>query len=530
MNESFDYVVVGGGSAGCIAASELADDPSVSVLLLEAGPAAEDHPETLHADGYKDAFVNDEVIWERFTVPQKHSAGQRFFVGSGSTLGGSGSVNGMVYTRGAKQDYDEWPEGWRWDDVVPSFEQIESKLRLNRRPPTRWTEACISAATACGFSRREDLNNGDLSDVIGYEWMSYEGDRRRSSYVAFIKDNPRPNLHVRPRSKVHRIVLNDSGRACAVEGEFGGVRQRIDVQREIVMAAGALETPKLLMVSGIGPSQALRAVGVDVLRDAPGLGVGLHDHPNVPLFFTAREQIDCMYPQLYSFFRTNPTAPLPEGQSDTCYVFWPAPSAMKQAVQRMLPGKVLPASLYDGPLKQAIRSGVGLAFSSETVRKAVEHLYGIVVILGKPFSRGSVRLGSSDPTAPAIVDPAYFSDPRDMETMVAGVQKARTLSRSGGLGAWKSRELMPGPWNRSAKSIASWVTKNAITTYHYAGTCRMGENGTSSCDTRLRLRGVEGIRIADASAIPTTPVSALNAPSMLVGYRAAHMIRQERAH
>lgn len=523
----YDYVVVGGGSAGCIAAAELAEDPNVTVLMLEAGPAAEDHPETLHADGYKDAFINDAVFWERFTTPQRHSGGQRFFVGTGSTLGGSGSVNGMVYTRGAKQDYDEWPEGWRWDDVVSDFEAIEGKLRPRRRPPTEWTEACISAATACGFSRREDLNDGDLSDVIGYEWMTYEGDRRRSSYVAFIKDHPKPNLHVWPRSLVHRIVLDEQHRACAVEAKTGDSLQRIEVTREVVMAAGALETPKLLMVSGIGPSQTLRAAGVTVVRDIPGIGVGLHDHPNVPLFFTSREPVDCNYPQLYSFYRTNPAASLPEGQSDTCYVFWPARSAMKQAMQRMLPGKVLPPPLYDGRLKQIVRDGVGLAFGSSSVRKAVDHLYGIVVILGKPCSRGSVRLASSDPTAAAIVDPGYFSDPRDMETMVQGVTMARRLSRSGGLAALNSHELMPGPWNQGDKAVSRWVEKNAITTYHFAGTCQMGTNGASVCDDRLRLRGVSGIRIADASAIPTTPVSALNAPSMLVGYRAAKFIRQE---
>ena len=199
MSERFDYVVVGGGSAGCIAAGRLAEDPASRVLLLEAGPAAEDHPETLHADGYKYAFVNDEVIWERFSAPQAHAANHRIFVGSGTVLGGSGSVNGMVYTRGAKDDYAEWPEGWRWDDVVPDFEKIEAKLRPRRRAPTRWTEACISAAVTCGFQRSEDLNDGELGNVVGYEWMAYEGDRRRSSYVAFIKDaGERANLSVRP--------------------------------------------------------------------------------------------------------------------------------------------------------------------------------------------------------------------------------------------------------------------------------------------------------------------------------------------
>lgn len=526
---TFDYVVVGGGSSGSIAAAELARDPDVSVLLLEAGPAAEEYPETLHADGYKEAFINDNVFWERFSTPQRHCGDQRVFMGTGSVLGGSGSVNGMVYTRGSVADYAEWPTGWSWTDVVPHFEALEEKLRPRRRPPTRWTEACISAATSDDFRFSEDLNDGDLGNVVGYEWMSYEGDRRRSSYVAFISDAPPlPNLTIRTRAKLHRIVFDESKRAVAVQYDDDGTLTEAAIGREVVMCAGALETPKLLMLSGLGADQALRFAGVPQIAELGGIGQNLHDHPNVPLFFTSRGKVDCQYPQLYSFLRTNESTDLPQGQSDTCYVFWPAPSAMKQAVQRMLPGMVLPESLYDGPLKHAVRGAVGAAFKVPVVPKFVDHLYGIVVILGKPYSRGSVRLASSDPTAQAVLDPAYFSDARDMETMVKGVRKARTLAKRGGLGAWNSKELMPGFWNRSDEALAKWVSKNAITTYHFAGTCRMGEDEAAVTDPRLRLRGVSGVRIADASAIPVTPVSALNAPSMLVGLRAARFMEEER--
>ncbi|MCB9718494.1 MAG: GMC family oxidoreductase N-terminal domain-containing protein [Myxococcales bacterium] len=530
MSETYDYVVVGGGSAGCIAAAQLAEDPQVRVLLLEAGPRAEDHPETLSADGYKHAFINDEVIWERFTSPQPHAGGQRIFAGTGTVLGGSGSVNGMVYTRGDARDYDEWPSGWRWSDVVPDFERIESQLRPRPRPPTRWTEACISAAVTCGFRRSEDFSGGDLGNVVGYEPMAYEGDRRRSSYVAFLKDaGPRSNLVVRARAFVHRLVFDEGRRAIAVEYEQDGTPRRAELRREVVMCAGALETPKLLMLSGIGPEQALRTQGIAPVLERGMVGQNLHDHPNVPLFFASRERVDCDYPQLYSFYRTLPSARLPDGQSDTCYVFWPARSAMKQAVQRVLPGQLLPPSLYDGPAKQGIRDAVGLAFRSAAVRRFVDHLYGIVVILGKPRSRGSLRLASTDPRAQAVIDPNYFSHPDDMATMVQGVAMARRLSHSGGLGAWGSRELMPGPLVRSERAIAKWVGKNAITTYHFAGTCSMGEDERSVCDARLRLRGTANVRIGDASAIPFTPVSALNAPSMLVGWRAAQYARAEAA-
>ena len=318
MRETYDYIVVGGGSAGCIVAAELADDPGIRVLLLESGPDAEEHPETLAASGYKEAFINDAVMGERFSVPQAHSAKQRIFAGTGTVLGGSGSVNGMVYTRGAREDYAEWPAGWRWEDNEADFREIEERLRPHRRPPTQWTEACIASAQEQGFARKEDLNDGNMSDVIGYEWMSYEGDDRRSSYVAFIKDaGARENLTVMTGARAHRVVFTADKRARAVEFERGGLLDRAEASKEIVLCAGALETPKLLMLSGVGPSEHLRAFGIPIVADRRCIGAGLHDHPNVPVFYKTKNDIDCFYPQLYSFFRTNPDTDLPASQSDT---------------------------------------------------------------------------------------------------------------------------------------------------------------------------------------------------------------------
>ena len=243
------------------------------MLLLEAGPAAEDHPETLSRRRLQVRVRQrrgDVGALHRAAAPLRQSARLRGHRARCS--GGSGSVNGMVYTRGACSDYAEWPEGWRWNDVVPDFEAIEKHAAAAPRPPTRWTEACISAAVACGFERRDNLNDGMLGNVVGYECMSYEGDRRRSSYVAFIKDAPaRPNLVVRPQSKraPHR-VRRPSRRAIAVEYRAGRrVSPRRRRQREVVLAAGALETPKLLMLSGIGPGQALRACGIPCVHESP---------------------------------------------------------------------------------------------------------------------------------------------------------------------------------------------------------------------------------------------------------------------
>lgn len=525
----YDYIVVGGGSAGCIAAAELAKDGATRVLLLESGPRTEQYPETLHADGYKDAFINDRVIWERFSTPQKHAGNQRIFMGSGTGLGGSGSVNGMVYTRGARQDYDEWPSGWRWNDVDPDFRAIEAVLRPHRRSATEFTTASIAAAVHAGFRHSEDLNDGDLSGVLGYEWMTYEGDRRRSAYVSYILDQPeRPNLTILPGARAQRIELDDRGRARSVTYEREGRDERATAKREILMACGALETPKILMCSGIGPAEVLRAQGVEVVRDIPGIGRDLHDHPNVPLFFLGKQPVDCFYPQLYGFHRANPELPLPAAQSDTCYVFYPARSSFKQAAKRILPGKVLPERFYGERGIRMVRKGLDAVYATGLLDDFVDRMWGIVVILGKPLSRGRVTLRSKRPNDAALLDPMYFSRPEDMQTMVKGVRLARRIAGAPTLAAFGNRALNPSSGVETDADLAAWIGRNAITTYHFAGTCRMGEDGGAVVDSRLRVKGIPGLRIVDASAIPFTPVSALNAPSMLVGYRGAKYARQER--
>jgi choline dehydrogenase len=518
----YDYVVIGGGSAGCVAAAGLARGSSASVLLLEAGPDHTAAPKILDADGYKETFANDAVFWERFSAPQATCGGQRLWLGSGRVTGGSGSVNAMVYTRGAREDFDEWPQGWRWPDVAPDFETLERVLRPHRRPPTAWTTACTSAAEQAGFRALEDLNTGDLSNVIGHEWMNADGEQRRSSYVAFLRDGgPLPNLTLETHARVHRLLFNAERQITAVEYRAGGTLATVQVRREVILSAGALETPRLLLLSGVGPGEELRRWGVPAVCEVPGVGRNLHDHPNVQLFFFGGRPVDTFFPQLYSFYRTNPDVPLPAGQSDTCYVYWPAISAMKQAAQRMLPAMVLPPAWYRPRWKSLIRRGLDLAFGVPGVRSFVNRLFGIVVILGKPWSRGRLTLASTDPEATAVIDPAYYSDPRDMQTMLLGVRKAREIAARGGLAAWKARELAPGPGRRSDQALARWVQRNTITTFHYAGTCRMGTGPDAVVDARLSLHGVRGVRVADASVIPWTPVSALNAPSMLIGLRAA---------
>ncbi len=527
--DRFDFVVIGGGSAGCILAAELSSDPAVRVLLLEAGDAAEQNPETLRADGYKDAFINERLMFERFSAPQPGCGDRRLFMGSGRGIGGSGAINAMVYTRGSEADFDEWPASWRWKDVAPVFDALEARLRPRRREPTAFTEACIAAAEHAGFRRKDDLNDGDLGGVLGYEWMNFEGEARRSSYVSFLREERgRPNLRIVTGATAHRIVL-DGRRAVGVEYAVGAEHRRVAVTRELVLAAGALETPKLLLLSGIGAGEALRRRGLPSLVESSEVGRNLHDHPNVQLFFRGARELDCNYPQLYGFHRANAESRLPPGQSDTCYVFYPARSSFREGLLKLLPAIALPEALYASTsLPALMRGAISTAFDREIVSRFVARMWGIVVILGKPKSRGSVDVASSDPTRPARIDPAYFADPEDMETMLRGVALARRIAASDPMSPWGRDELMPGIMGRSGRALETFIRKNVMTTYHYAGTCRMGEDAGAVVDTRLRLRGVENVRVADASVMPSAPVSALNAPSMMIGLRASRFLREER--
>jgi choline dehydrogenase len=338
--DTFDYIVVGGGSSGCVLAGELSTDANLQVALLEQGDRAEDHPETLEADGYKYAFANDALVLDRFSTPQQHVAETRLFMGSGRGLGGSGSINGMVYTRGAREDYASWPRGYHYDDLAPLFAALESKLRVRPRAPTEFTETFIHAAEEVGFRRSQDLNDGDLSGVIGYESMNYEDKARRSSYVAYVRDaQDRENLHVLPNTTTRRVVFEGT-RAIGVEVDQGGQRRVLKARREVVLCAGALESPKLLMLSGVGPRPQLSKLGIQTLCDLPAVGENLHDHPNVTMFFMGKRPVDCFYPQLYGFHRANPDSDLPRRQSDTCFVMYPARSSLREAAMRMLPTKL----------------------------------------------------------------------------------------------------------------------------------------------------------------------------------------------
>lgn len=532
--DEFDYIVVGGGSAGCIVAARLAQESDARVLLLEFGDRGEDNPETLIVDGYKDAFINDRVMWPKFTTPQPGCFNKSLYVGSGRGLGGSGAINAMVYLRSSVSDFDDWQvPSWRWSEVVSEYQALERVLDPHRREPTGFTEACIAAAEHAGFRRAEDLNDGDLDGVLGYEWMNYRGDERRSSYVAFLRPAlDRPNLRVETNAQARRVLFDGDRKVTGIEYVQGGAVRRATAKREVVLCAGAVETTKLMLLSGIGAASQLRKHGIATVLDQARVGENFQDHPNVVLFYQGGREMDAKYPQLYGFARANQRSDLRPNQPDTCYVFYPARSSLREMMIRLLPTLLLPPALRErSPVpEQGIRKAVELAFANKQLQNFVAKLYGTVVILGKPKSRGTVELSGPRVSDPAKIDPAYFQHPEDIQTMIDGVELARRITGAPALREWGARELFPGRWASSKKVIEGFIRANAMTTFHFAGTCSMGTDDRSVVDERLRVRGVAGLRIADASVMPVVPVSALNAPSMLIGHRAASFMLQDASN
>ncbi len=536
MDAEYDYIVVGGGSSGCIAAGELARDGQ-RVLLLEAGDRAEQNPETLVADGYKKAFINERLFWTRFSTRQPGIGGKRLYLGSGRGMGGSGSVNGMVYTRGDRRDFIEWGPTWQWEGNAPAFAAVEQRLRVAPQPATPLTRACIAAAEAEGFRHGQDLNDGDLGGVLGYESMNHEAGKRRNAYVAFVKEPAYPSLTVRTGCRATRVVL-DGNRAVGVAFlDENGTATEARSSREVILCAGALESPRLLLLSGIGPRDELARHGIPCAIELPGVGANLQDHPNVVMFFVGKQPTDYTFPQLYGFHRANPDTDVPAGASDSCYVFYTARSSFKEGVIKLLPAIILPLFLLP-LLRGFVQAMVRLAFALPFLKRLVGKMWGIVVILGKPRSRGTLRLSSADPLAPAEIDAAYFADPEDRETMRRAVRKALGVAAAAPLEEWGNKPLMaPGGTKRNGRPIAAgptdrqldrYIDQNVMTTYHYAGTCKMGTDEAAVVDEALRVRGAAGLRVADASIIPVVPVSAMNAPSMMIGYRVAEAIRAEQ--
>ena len=521
----YDFIVVGGGSAGCAVAARLSEDPAAEVLLLEAGPR-DRHPLYGVPAGFA-KMTKGLGSWGWDTVPQRHMRGKIFRYTQAKVLGGGSSINAQIYTRGNARDYDGWEragcDGWGYRDVLPHFLRAEDNdvhdgpFHARGGPlgvsmpaaPLPICEAFFEAAAALGIPRNADVN-AERQDGVAHYQLTQRRARRASAASAYIAPNrSRPNLTVRTGAEARRLLI-ERGRAAAVEMAGG---ERLDAACEIVLCSGAIGSARLLQLSGIGPADMLRDIGVQAVLDAPQVGANLQDHLDLycicelsgPHSYDrfAKPHLAALAGLRYLLTRTGPAA---SSLFETGGFWYADPDAEWPDVQ-----------LHLG-LGTGIEHGVASMPDGGVTLNAC-HL--------RPRSRGSVRLRSADPAAAPLIDPNYLADPLDRRDSLAGLRLAREIMAQAPLKGFVKAERLPGPGTVCDEDLFDFVCTHSKTSHHCAGTCRMGLDEDAVVDLRLRFNGIDGLRVADNSIMPTLISSNTNAAAIMIGERAAEMIRED---
>ncbi len=498
---------MGAGSAGCALTRRLVD-AGVTVLLLEAG-GPDDSPAIHDPARFHELWLAPED-WAYYTAPQAQAAGRSLHWPRGKVLGGSSCLNGLIHVRGARSDYEEWvrlgAEGWSWDDVLPAFVRMEdfdggsSELHgsggplriMSRYDLAPVHEAIVAAAQEIGVAHNPDYNGGVLDGVAQMQLTVRDG-RRDSAAAAYLRPIiDAPNLRVVTGAHAHRLLL-DGDRCTGVEFAHDGELQRAHAGGEVVISAGAIESPALLLRSGLGPAADLRALGIDVAADLPGVGLNLHDHLLSPSIWSAEREI----------------VPFEQGLSPIqTHLWWRSRSD--------LPGPDTQPIHFSVPLYEPWMEGPPNAFT----------LLGGMV---RPQSRGSIRLSGPGAADPLVINPQILSAEADLEALEASLAQMREMGTAPALRAWGARELYPGPEITTAAQVRDYVRRTVISYHHQVGTCKMGVDAEAVVDPRLRVHGIAGLRVADASVMPAVISGNTNGPSLMIGERAADFIAADAA-
>lgn len=500
-----DYVVMGAGSAGSVVVRRLID-AGYSVHVIEAGPV--DTDPAIHSPQGWPVLLGGAQDWGLFTTPQKHAANRRIFWPRGRVLGGSSSLNGMIYVRGHASDYDGWAketgdQGWSWSNVLPLFKRSEShQLGATKHhggdgplpvstmgTPHPLAAAFVDAAMRNGHKLVEDFNADEMIGV-GYNHTTTRGGERMSAWKSFvgpILDHPK--LTVTTGALVHRVVI-ENGRAVGIEFSCEGADMvRADAGAEVILCGGAIGSPKALLLSGIGPGAHLASIGIDIVVDLPGVGKNLHDHLLLSNIYESKQELP------------TGTNNLLEAQLFTRSTGWTGEAPDLQPLFMHIP---YPADGYPVP----------------------EHGYTIAPGIVAPKSRGTLCLASRDPRELPLADPNILADPYDLEALVDALEICREIGASEAFAQWRKGEVAPGPEVKTRDDLRAFVRRTAGTYHHQVGTCKMGRSSDpeSVVGTDLRVFGVDGLRVADASIMPTVPSGNTNAPSIMIGERAADLI------
>ena len=515
----YDYVIVGAGSAGCVLANRLTEDPGVEVLLVEAGPP--DTADFIHIPAAFSALFRTQHDWDHMTGYEPHADNRRVYLPRGRMLGGSSSLNAMIYIRGNPVDYDEWRdqgcEGWGWSDLLPYFLRAEDNERgasefhgaggplpvSNRRADSAMCDAFLQAADALGLPRNDDFNDGEQDGFGAYQLTQRDG-KRASAAVAYLHPvMDRPNLSVETHAHVLKVLFEGT-RAVGVQAARAGDVLEWRAGREVIVSGGTYNSPQLLMLSGIGRPDELELLQIPLVAESAQVGMNLSDHPTAGVTFFCEDEVS-----LKDALNDANLAEWMQGQG-------PLTSNLAEVGGFLRTRDGLPAPDVQFHMLPAV-------FEQEGLVAPPAHGFTLSVCALKPQARGMVAVASPDPTAKPFIVHNYLAGAEDLRSMVAGMRHVLELSRTQPLARYAETPNMV-PAGDSDLELAAHVRATMQTIYHPVGTCRMGAGDDAVVDTQLRVRGTEGLRVVDASVMPSVPRGNTNAPTIALAERAADLI------